>query len=301
MKNRYALELDQNCLRAGWGKHARLNNCPVCAANAVVEFVLGSTKLLHCRACDAVYNASPPSVEELKIYYEEEYVIESSAADAAAVEHRRLFRLPEQIKLTADIAKLMPAPALVLDIGCERGFFLDEIRRFGYKVKGVEPSSAAREYCTRIGIDAVASLNQTDELFDVIVMWHSLEHFPNPMQTMRDIRCRLADGGVLLVRVPAFDSKPRKILGQHWIWFQPKNHYFHYSETSLRKLFELNGLDVVQLRSQRPNDRLTSMSYRLSTAVYGRYSKFHPTLRKRLAQVYQKITGVELYAIGKKH
>ena len=279
---------------------ARLNNCRICGANDVVEFVLGSTKLLHCRACDAVYNASATSAEELKTYYEEEYIIESSAGMAAAAEHRRLFRLPEQIKLTADIAKLKPAPASFLDIGCERGFFLDEIRRFGYKVKGVEPSSTAREYCTRIGIDVVASLDQTDELFDVIVMWHSLEHFPNPMQTIQGIRSRLADGGVLLVRVPAFDSKPRKILGQRWIWFQPKNHYFHYSETSLRKLFELNGLDVVQLRTQRPNDRLTSMSYRLSTAVYGRYSKFHPTLRKRLAQVYQKITGVELYAIGKK-
>jgi SAM-dependent methyltransferase len=278
----------------------RLNNCRICAANAVVEFVLGSTKLLHCQVCDAVYNASAPSAEELKTYYEQEYIIESSAADAAAAEHRRLFRLPEQIKLTADIAKLNPAPASVLDIGCERGFFLDEVRRYGYKVKGVEPSSAAREYCKKIGIDAVASLDQTNEQFDVIVMWHSLEHFPNPMQTIQDIRSRLAEGGVLLVRVPAFDSKPRKILGQRWIWFQPKNHYFHYTETSLRKLFELNGLDVVQLRMQRPNDHLTSMSYRLSTAVYGRYSKFHPTLRKRFARLYQKITGVELYAIGRK-
>lgn len=283
---------------------ARLNNCRICGANAVIEFFLGSTKLLRCEVCDAVYNASAPSAEELKTYYEEEYIIESSAADAeaaaAAAEHRRLFRLPEQIKLTADIAKLKPAPASVLDIGCERGFFLDEIRRFGYKVKGVEPSSAAREYCKKIGIEAVASLDQTNELFDVIVMWHSLEHFPNPMQTIQDIRSRLVKGGVLLVRVPAFDSKPRKILGQRWIWFQPKNHYFHYSETSLRKLLELNGLDVVELRTQRPNDRLTGMSYRLSTAVYGRYSKFHPTLWKRLAQIYQKITGVELYAIGRK-
>ena len=65
---------------------------------------------------------------------------------------------------------------------------LIEIRRFEYKVKGVEPSSATREYCKNIGIDAVASLDYIDELFDVVVMWHSLEHFPNPMQTIPGFR-----------------------------------------------------------------------------------------------------------------
>src|SRR5260221_14196821 len=92
--------------------------CRICNAATVDAFTLGSTKLLFCSSCDIVYIALMPSMEDLKTYYEKEYTIyekeytiEAHVPDLAAAEHRRIFRLPEQIKLIADIIALKPAPA----------------------------------------------------------------------------------------------------------------------------------------------------------------------------------------------
>jgi SAM-dependent methyltransferase len=281
--------------------------CRICNAATVDTFTLGSTKLLFCSSCDIVYIALMPSMEDLKTHYEKEYTIyekeytiEAHVPDLAAAEHRRIFRLPEQIKLIADIIALKPAPATVLDIGCDRAFFIDEIRRFGYEVKGVEPSIVARGYCKRIGIDAVPTLDDITEKFDIIVLWHSLEHFSNPTALMQSIRCRLTDDGLILVRVPAFDSVWRRLLGRKWVWYQPKSHYFHYSVKSLRKLFELAGFNVIRIKKQRPNDRLTRKSYEVAERISRHYLNYIPTLRKTLNRFYEDITGVELYAIGKK-
>jgi SAM-dependent methyltransferase len=197
-------------------------SCRICNATAVGSLTLGSTKLLFCSSCDIVYTALMPSIEDLKTYYEKKYTIATPVPHPAAAELQRIFRFPEQIKLIADIMAMKPAPASVLDIGCERAFFIDEIRRFGYDVKGVEPSIVARDYCRRIGIDVVRTLDDVTEKFDVIVLWHSLEHFSNPTELMQSIQSLLADDGLILVRVPAFDSAWRKLLGKAWMWYEPK-------------------------------------------------------------------------------
>ena len=244
--------------------------CRVCNAITTKIFAVGSTKLVSCQSCGIVYVYLMPSMEDLQTCYEKEYKIERSenAPDLIAAEHRRLFRLPEQMKLIADIMALKPAPASVLDIGCERAYFLDEIRRHGYNVKGVDSSITARDYSKRIGIDVVPTLNDANETFDIIVLWHTLEHFPNPKGIIQIIQSKLNDEGLILVRAPAFDSAWRKLLGKCWMWYQPENHYFHYAEKSLQNFLELFGFKVMKIRKQRPNDHLTSISYRVANIPF---------------------------------
>src|SRR6266481_8728267 len=138
-----------------------------------------SPKLVRCNQCGSAFSTSTPLVS----YYEDQYSITRNSINET--EHRRLFRLPEQIRWLRRIKQVSPAGSTLLDIGCDKGYFLDEARRHGYDVLGIEPSRTARSYCERIGLTVLSELAMITKTFDVITMWHSLEHFADPNETIR--------------------------------------------------------------------------------------------------------------------
>jgi SAM-dependent methyltransferase len=239
------------------------------------------------------------SSEELSEYYARNYIL-NGTQHTPVYERRRLFRIPEQVKLIADLLQLKPPPAALLDIGCDKGFFLDEARRHGYTVAGVEPSERSREYCQCIGINVAADISQVEGTFDAVVMNHALEHIIDPVTLLRDIHRLLNPGGVVMIRVPDFDSLWSSVLKDRWCWFQPYAHYFHYTQRSLRQLLEQSGFRIEWLRSQYPNDRLTKRANRLANSTFQRYFQSGPTLRNRLGRMFEDVTGVELYAVAVK-
>jgi SAM-dependent methyltransferase len=257
----------------------------------------GATPLVRCADCDAVFLETMKSPEELAEFYAHDYTL-NETHDLPVYERRRMFRLPEQVKLIADLRRLKPPPASLLDIGCDKGFFLDEARRHGYTVAGVEPSEWSRGYCARIGISVVADVAQVQGTFDAVVMNHALEHITDPVAMLGDIHRLLNPGGVVMIRVPDFNSLWSRALGPRWCWFQPHAHYFHYTPRSLRHLLEQSGFDVQWVRSQHPNDRLTKRANRLANRTFGRYFQSGPTLRNRVGRIVEDVTGVELYAAG---
>ena len=149
-------------------------SCKICGSAQTATERLGSNEVVFCQACTVTFLARLPAHDELASYYESNYRI--TTQDYIATEERRIFRLPEQIKLIAKLAQLKPPPAAVLDIGCDKGYFLDEIRRYGYSVTSVELSDAARKYCAQIGLDVKKSIDEINGTYDMVTMWHTLEH-----------------------------------------------------------------------------------------------------------------------------
>jgi SAM-dependent methyltransferase len=272
--------------------------CRICGSGGVENVVLGRTPAWHCSNCGAAFTAGPASERNIEDYYRDAYEI--TGPDAVSTEKRRWSRLPEQARLLADLAGLLPPGAAILDVGCDKGYFLDEARRYGYRVAGVEPSRTARDYCRRIGLDVRAALEDVKEEFDVVTLWHSLEHLPDPVEFLTRCRQRLRPGGILAIRVPDFDCLWRKILADRWIWFQPQHHCCHFRAVSLRIAVERAGFEVIRLRSQRPNDLLTRRAGRLAGRVFWRYRGYREPPRKMLASIVEELTGVELYLIGTK-
>jgi hypothetical protein len=106
--------------------------------------------------------------------------------------------------------------------------------------------------------------------------------------------------GIIAIRVPDYGCFWRKLFGDKWIWFQPQNHYFHYTETALNQLLQLVGFEVIQIQSQRPNNNLTDKAYSLALMTFKKYWGDTISLRKKLARIYENITGIELCAIAVK-
>lgn len=239
-----------------------------------------------------------PTEEDIASYYEDMYTL--SSPDRFLMEMRRVFRLPEQIRLIADILKLRSPPASILDIGCDQGFFLDEARRYGYQVCGVEPSLRAREYCQQIGLTVEPRLLDINASQDIVVMWHSLEHIIDPVELMRRIYDLLTPGGLIFIRVPDYRCHWRKLFKNKWVWFQPENHYFHYSSKALAQLLAQTGFELIHICEQKPNNLFTRRAYRLSVDVFKTYFQARRTLKNRAGRLYENLTGVEVYAAAMK-
>ena len=277
-----------------------IEHCLICNCERI-PFYYGKTHLASCKGCGLVSLAIIPSDEERASYYSQVYSLNQDIPkQKLAAEIRRWSRMPEQIKLIGDILKLKPPPSTILDIGCDRAPFLDEARRFGYTVIGVEPSISAREDAAKIGITTVSDIDFIPQQIDIAVLWHSLEHTGNPRVMLESIHSKLSSDGILAIRVPNFGSLWSRLLHQQWIWFQPENHCYHFTLVSLKNIVQRAGFDILISRSQRPSSILTLRAGSVAIKTFSTYTGQKTSIKRRLATLYQYITGIELYVIARK-
>lgn len=271
-------------------------SCKICNSNNTHAYFLGNTELIKCANCDIVYNKNT-SIEEENKYYKENYTLRKNTISLQS-ELRRLSRFPEQLKLIADINHYKKTPANLTDIGCDKGYFIDDARRFGYTVYGVELSEDARKYTTQLNLNVFDDIKQVTEKTDVVTMWHSLEHFSEPQQFLKELHQQLNNEAYLFIRVPDFGCFFSKILRHKWRWFQPHNHYFHYTKKSLTKMFELAGYKVIKCVSQDPSNHLTDAAFDLADDTLRQYFNEKASLRYKLGTIYERYTCRELYLIA---
>lgn len=276
-----------------------MNSCPLCLATSRIEKQYGNTTLFYCISCDVHVLSQQPSQTHLDAYYSSSYAM--SANEVFASEHRRLFRLPEQYWLISELQNHgISSGDTILDIGCDKGYFLDQCRRFGYSVFGVEPSQQARDYCASIGLNIAQDIHDIQGEFNAITLWHVLEHFTDPKTLLKTCHSRLGQHGIIYIRVPDFSSFWSRLLRQYWIWFQPQNHYVHYSPASLARLVESQGFEIIQCSSRKPNDGITYRAGIMADRTLHTHFSFKQSLKKRLGRIYEHITGVEIYLIARK-
>lgn len=142
----------------------------------------------------------------------------------------------------------------ILDVGCATGLFLVAARKDGWETKGVEFS----DYSSRIARDehnldvvtgkledALNSGRLDGESFDVVTLWDTAEHVPDPMATLKASWKALKPGGVLLIKTLNLDSDRAKEEGTGWHFFRPPKHLYYYSEKTLKEYLERAGFIFV--------------------------------------------------------
>ena len=271
--------------------------CKICGSENVENVKIGSTALIKCKDCGVHYLADFGTAEQIDDYYKKDYKITS--ADIQETEFRRIFRITEQVELVSEVMNYVKPPANLLDIGCDKGFFIDTARRFGYECTGIELSETAREYASKIGLNVMTGIENSEQKFDVAVMWHVLEHFPEPKEYLSKLREHLSEDAYLFIRVPAFDTWSRKVFGKYWIWFQPENHLFHYTWQALEILLGNAGYSLESIEHRKPNNRNTKRMFKTTSILFNSLFNYKLNFRKYLTRKYEDWTGIELYAVAK--
>ncbi|KAB7732334.1 methyltransferase domain-containing protein [Rudanella paleaurantiibacter] len=152
----------------------------------------------------------------------------------------RQYTLQQKLKL---INSTQAKPGKVLDVGCGTGLFLETCHKGGWQINGVEPDANARTVATnRLQIQVKADIDQiTDNEFDLLTMWHVLEHVPDLPQTLVKLRNRIRVGGTLLIAVPNSDSLDAQHFRNHWAAYDVPRHLSHFTPPTLKKLVNESG------------------------------------------------------------
>jgi len=126
----------------------------------------------------------------------------------------------------------------VLDFGAGTGDFLKICKNNNWQVLGIEPSAEARENAVKKGVHLKESLlDITNQKFDVITLWHVLEHVENLKNTIKVLKSLLQPEGRIVVAVPNYKSYDAAFYKEHWAAYDVPRHLWHFSQKSIHKLF----------------------------------------------------------------
>ncbi|MGO4912413.1 class I SAM-dependent methyltransferase [Leeuwenhoekiella sp. W20_SRS_FM14] len=200
--------------------------------------------LIYDSELDMYTTSSIP--ENLEDYYLSENYISHTDSKKGITETLyqfvKSFMLKQKLK---HISKFKSVGSL-LDIGAGTGDFLIEAKKRGWEVTGVEPSLVARKNALNKKLRLLENTFQlTTRKFDVITMWHVLEHVPHLQEQINWLEKHLSEDGILVIAVPNFNSDDAKKYGKFWAAWDVPRHIHHFSRKSITTLFSNFGFELI--------------------------------------------------------
>jgi 2-polyprenyl-3-methyl-5-hydroxy-6-metoxy-1,4-benzoquinol methylase len=211
------------------------------------RFEVGGTAslLVVCTRCGLGRLHPLPGPAELSSFYPDEYYGEPGRKFQSLVEGAVRFLGGRHVSF---LSRSLPRGARVLDVGCGRGVVLGALADRGFEVHGVELSAGATRGAdprARIRIAArLADAGYAEGFFDEVLLWHVLEHLPDPRGTLAEVFRILRPGGRLVVALPNFTSLQARCSGVHWFHLDLPRHLHHFPVAALRRLLEELGFEV---------------------------------------------------------
>ncbi len=230
--------------------------CPVCSSYDLNErmvchdhLVSGEDfNIIECHSCDVWFTWPQPDKEKVGSYYKsDEYISHSNTGKGVFNKAYQIVRR-YAINRKYNLIKRYKQGSTLLDIGCGTGHFLDAFAKKGWEVKGIEPGEKPREYAQTIfGLD----VKDEDELnkysyktFDVITMWHVLEHVHDINERLNQVRRLLKDDGLAVIALPNRDSWDASHYKSLWAAWDVPRHLYHFNSEAFIKLSEKSGLKM---------------------------------------------------------
>jgi 2-polyprenyl-3-methyl-5-hydroxy-6-metoxy-1,4-benzoquinol methylase len=185
-----------------------------------------------------------PAGEELASYYESSDYI--SHTDASASFTDKLYQTVKGIALKRKlklINSFQTEEKKLLDVGCGTGDFLLICKNNGWNVVGVEPNKNAQELTvSKLNKESVSEIvsdihDVSSQQFDVITLWHVLEHVPNLNSYIFKLKSLLKPNGVLVIAVPNYKSYDANYYKQFWAAYDVPRHLWHFSKKSIQLIF----------------------------------------------------------------
>lgn len=198
---------------------------------------------------DMLITHPKPGLDVLGRYYESADYI--SHTDSKRSLFEKVYHFIKGIALKNKlnlINSLQPNKGKILDIGAGTGEFLFVAQLNGWNTTGVEPSEKAKKIAINKGVSFVEALAQLENhTFDVITMWHVLEHVPDLNHQIKELKRLLKPSGYLIVAVPNFNSFDAQHYGKFWAAYDVPIHFWHFSKTAIQKLFQKEQMELVKI------------------------------------------------------
>ncbi|HKX85642.1 MAG TPA: class I SAM-dependent methyltransferase, partial [Flavobacterium sp.] len=157
----------------------------------------------------------------------------------------KIYSLNKKVSL---INSLHKSKGSLLDIGAGTGDFLVTAKANGWQITGIEPNENAKKLAVSKGVNFENNIESIEnQQFDVITMWHVLEHVPNVEHQIKELKRLLKPNGTIIIAVPNFKSFDAGYYGEFWAAYDVPRHLWHFSKTSIEKLFGKENMKLVKI------------------------------------------------------
>lgn len=265
-----------------------ISECPICGSNELVkrfncEDYFSSNELFpvfDCLQCRFRFTNHFPSEENIGNYYDTPNYISHSDSDKGVTnklyQFFRRMMLRRKVRLVKRFANNNEAE--LLDIGCGTGHFLQTARAAGFRVTGIEKSMMARDKALSLfHLNVLEDLDRftPDHSFEVITLWHVLEHLEKLNESVAKISKMLVQEGTLVIALPNHHSYDAGVYGKQWAAYDVPRHLWHFTSDTVERLMLKHGMRVVK-RYRMPLDAfyisLVSESYK-GSSPWSRFPK----------------------------
>jgi 2-polyprenyl-3-methyl-5-hydroxy-6-metoxy-1,4-benzoquinol methylase len=216
----------------------------------------GVFHLVRCEECSLLYQNPRPPLAEIGRYYPDHYGSYGSAQAGLRTRSGLMGRIIRRgmNKRCHFLDRAVPAragrPRRHLDVGCASGLFMEAMQGHGWQVEGVELNeTAARTTSARLGVPVFTGpfeeAHYPDASFDAVTMWDVLEHFHDPLASLRELRRIVRPGGALFVRVPNAASYVARLCGRYWVGYDLPRHMTVFTPKTLRRALTQAGFEQI--------------------------------------------------------
>jgi SAM-dependent methyltransferase len=238
-----------------------LENCPLCDSREITRTLTSKDFFLthesfnidSCDSCGFKFTNPRPSAKELNKYYESiDYIShsnESKGIVSLIYQAVRQYTLRAKLRL---IEKHLDKTNGIkhLDFGCGTGHFVDYASKKGWKSIGFEPDQRINKKHNHLIIN---SLNDSfsSSPFDVITLFHVLEHVDKLNPTIAQLLTLLKPNGLLILALPNPNSFDAKYYKEHWAGYDLPRHLYHFTQSSVTTLSEKHGIKIEYCKPMR--------------------------------------------------
>lgn len=237
-----------------------VTQCPVCSNDQFSPFLVCKDYLVsqrefsiqQCDGCGFRFTNPRPDAAGIGSYYKSDQYISHNDANGGLISTAyrtvRNHTLRTKLKL---INRLNKGAGRLLDVGCGTGTFLETCKAGGWDVTGVETDSDARVASTKkLQVDIKSDMNALmgAQPFDVISLWHVLEHIPDLNQAIPQLHGLLSEKGSLLIAVPNSDSYDATYFKEYWAAYDVPRHLHHFTPSTIEPLFKKSGFRLIEQR-----------------------------------------------------
>jgi len=219
--------------------------CNICGSTNYEEklYPIRSGHLVKCSRCD-LYYANPRISDIIQD-------VLNNNTPSELYEGKKLNywgRMVEFNRYLKMIHKFKQPQGRILDIGCYEGYFLYEARKHGWECYGVEPNVGGARYAIeQLKLDVKQCVLEKagfeENYFDIVTAFATLEHVPNPLTLLREVRRIVKEDGLLVVSVPAIPFY-LKLIRSKWRMFIG-DHYYFFTDTSMAKLLAKANFNLI--------------------------------------------------------
>ena len=239
-----------------------LSNCPGCgSAEMVKQFVAkdytvsqNSFGIYACQACGLNFTNPRPKSENAGYFYKSDTYISHSDTQVGLV--NKLYHAVRNITLKQKVGWIQSEQKgnkELLDIGCGNGHFLHACQQAGWNITGMEldPDTAAR---AAILVQDKIYPNLTtipeDKQFELITLWHVLEHVYELDAYFSFFKKRIQPDGKLLLALPNSKSYDASYFKEFWAAYDVPRHIYHFTPETIQYVAKKHGFTLVQQRGQ---------------------------------------------------